>query len=40
VRPALLVLESQWERSTGIKLQTAGAGALRCAFVIAAAVGS
>ena len=37
VRPALLVLESQWERSTGIKLQTAGAGALRCAFVIAAA---
>ena len=37
VRPALLVLESQWERSTGIKLQSAGAGALRCAFVVAAA---
>ena len=37
VRPALLVLESQWERATGVKLQTAGAGILRCAFVAAAA---
>ena len=37
VRPALLVLESQWERAMGVKLQTAGAGILRCAFVAAAA---
>lgn len=37
VRPALLVLESQWERASGVKLQTAGAGILRCAFVVAAA---